>query len=536
MSDAPSERPLIEGERSLSQSSIWRYQRDFYEAAGAGSWAAGIVPHRVTTSPVLVHDYIRTLVAWLDDHGPRVDPSEPDYVIELGAGSGAFAQSFIAQWYGAGGPPHAQPVHYVVTDLVQSNLDVFGKNAHFQRAAALGQLSWAKFDACAPESITLHDGRKLLADAPKNPIVLVANYLFDTLPNDAFAWDGKLLREWRVALREGEGTPAGAALLEKLPLADAEYRAVPCARPFYGDNELDAVLDGELNEPMSFPFPNAGLTCMRFFADRTSNRVLLLSADKGFDEDPLPLETPPEFARHGSHSIMVNYGALRRFFTGRGGQTFTSPRRHFMLRFFVASLGGGKLVRTRWTFEDVFETFSVGDALAVERGDFQHRLQNEPNVPLTRWLGAIRLARFDTYRYLNTLEDLGQRLGQRLGRTESLALRIEIKGALDAVAANVHPSISADVALNVGLNLTQLGFYDEALAYFGESLAAKRSSSWRGMFGATLCLLGLGSVDALKETYQKAIASPVRDEERQEFEQMRALVRDACRQKDVELP
>jgi hypothetical protein len=514
-------KTLIEAARPFSDSSLWKYQRDFYDAASLAAWSTGTVPHRLTTSPLLACDVARTLVAYFDDRRDEIDPSEPVYVVELGAGSGGFARGFLAQWFGKH-RPHPQPVHYVLTDYAQSNVDGFAENSDFSKAAAAGHLSFARFDCTQPAPLQLHDGRRLLDTPPKNPLIVVANYLFDTLPTDGFVSDGKTLREWMVALYDGEDTPPGATtLLERVPHADAAFTQAPVERPRYTEPEFEAVLGDCAKYAVSFGFPIASLVALRFLADATKNRLVLLSADKGYEEmSYLSDDKPPHIAAHGSHSVTVNYYALRRQVERRGGTAWLSPGRSYPLRFFFGAfdVDAVQLPRARWAFQEAFEVFSVGDAsLADLRG-------SSPNDVAARWAAMMRLWRYDTHRYAATINHVS---GAFAG-VDDAEVRDDVRETLEEIARDVHPATPYDVPLNIGLNLTQLQCFNSALKYLGQALASGKSRKWRALFAASLCLAGLGQpAQAVREAYQQALVADVIDEERADFERSHELVKAA---------
>ena len=93
--DEPLEEP-----KPLSQSVLWSLQRAYFERAGIAAWSAGAVPMWVTSNPFIAAAYARVVRAFLHDWeagpgGSALDPGQPVYVVELGAGSGRFAYHFL---------------------------------------------------------------------------------------------------------------------------------------------------------------------------------------------------------------------------------------------------------------------------------------------------------------------------------------------------------------------------------------------------------------------------------------------------------
>src|SRR5512133_2789896 len=83
----------LESGRPLAQSSLWRLQRRYFDEAGIAAWSAGDVPLYVTSNPFIARTYAQTVAAFVRDGmtAQTIDPSQPLYVLELGAGSGRFA-------------------------------------------------------------------------------------------------------------------------------------------------------------------------------------------------------------------------------------------------------------------------------------------------------------------------------------------------------------------------------------------------------------------------------------------------------------
>src|ERR1041385_4675026 len=81
----------LEAPCRLSRSVLWRLQRRFFERRGVAAWSEGQVPHHATSNPYLARAYGRVVLGLLPDWHARLDPSQPLYIVELGAGSGRLA-------------------------------------------------------------------------------------------------------------------------------------------------------------------------------------------------------------------------------------------------------------------------------------------------------------------------------------------------------------------------------------------------------------------------------------------------------------
>src|SRR5690554_4488577 len=110
----------------LSESPIWRMQRQYFEQQGMRAWMEGEVPSYITNNPVLAEAYAELVFGFMRDWARNGgDVTKPIYVLELGAGSGRFAfyllkaLSFLCQRTTEKLPRFC----YIISDLSSSNVE-----------------------------------------------------------------------------------------------------------------------------------------------------------------------------------------------------------------------------------------------------------------------------------------------------------------------------------------------------------------------------------------------------------------------------
>src|SRR4030081_420042 len=86
---------VLEPHVPLAQAMVWRLQRTFYGDQGIAAWSRSHVPQAVTTSPIIARAYARVVLGFWRDMQAELAPSQPLYIVELGAGSGRFAFRFL---------------------------------------------------------------------------------------------------------------------------------------------------------------------------------------------------------------------------------------------------------------------------------------------------------------------------------------------------------------------------------------------------------------------------------------------------------
>ncbi len=310
----------------LSASPLWGLQRRYFRAQGIHAWSSGTVPQQITTNSVIARAYADVAAAFVADCAAAelLDPGEPVHVVELGCGSGRFAHRFLA-WRSEPGPRHratdpawqADPgLRYWATDFAEENLDFLERHPALREPLADGRLELAAFDAAAPAPLTGRArGETLLAQPPKNPLIVLANYVFDGVPQDAFAVAGERLAQWELAL----SAPAGAAKAGTEHLALDRLHAEWSLRPT--EAPAPPLADGT-----TFFDPTGARTVLEWLADRAPRGLLVISADRGaLTPEQLELHRgPPQLGRHGSVSFDVNYHALGAWAVARGGSVLAA--------------------------------------------------------------------------------------------------------------------------------------------------------------------------------------------------------------------
>ncbi len=472
------DEPLIPVENwgPLSASIIWRLQRRYFERAGVDAWRQGTVPHFITSNAFIAAAYARLVCGFLadcaagelDDGFPPLDPAQPIYAVELGSGSGRFAYHFLQAFVEERRLARVAhvPFKLVMTDFTDGTLAFWRAHPSLKPFVESGLLDFARFDAEHDEQLELVESGAVLAPgALRNPLVVIANYFFDGLPEDAFAVEGGRLFELAArALDYTNEPPEDPAALERIIL---HYDKRPIEGGYYDYPDFDRILRGYAERLPDCPihFPVAALACCAFLARLSGDRLLLLSADKGYlHESQLLSQAPPLMAVHGSFSLPVNYHALIEYFRNRGGQAlhpahrpaslvvaafllgrppenFAATRRAFAA---LGEFGPDEFFTLKKAFEAHASAQSVGAALAL------HRLSGGDPAVLLRLVPAL------------------------LERADAMTddERLETRAAIaQAWRLYFHLGEREDLPFALGRLLYELDFLDDAAELFHSSLA-----------------------------------------------------------------
>jgi hypothetical protein len=491
---APTACTLEENQR-LSASRLWRWQRQYFEEQGVEAWRRSIVPHYVTCNPVVATAYARVVFGYLRDlvrESPLgFDATQPLHVLELGAGSGRFTYHFLKKFV-----PMLQRsalshlrVKVVMSDFSARNIAFWKQHPMLQDYVSQGWLDFAQVDASDPQDIVLqHSGEVLSAAQPGNPLVVVANYVFDGIEQDAFYVSGGQLHESLVSLHSPQPEPnlRDATLLQRLSTGFAQRPAR--AQDHYPEPELNHVLQVYQSRLVDTHvlLPTQAMRCLTHLRRLCGNRMLLLSADKGVSrEEDLLFNGEPKLVHHGSVSLMVNYHALGLYVEQQGGWMMTPPHRSQSLQVIAALFDAqpltpehrGALVETCQAYGEHIGEAGPDDFYTLRR--FVQANASELDVP--QMLAYLRLSGWDANNFQACYKPL-----IKCAETMEGPQRREVAAMAAQVWDTYFPlGEEGDMAFALGKLLCEMEHYAEAITHL------QRSRQWYGDTVDTLHHIGL---------------------------------------------
>lgn len=388
----------------LHQSPLFTRQSAVYEALGMRAWSEGLVPWRATTCPLLADVEAELIAAFANDvDGPLT-------VIDVGAGTGRLGFHLVPRLEARG-----VTANVVLADVAPSNVRALSEQPQLAALAATGRLSFEVFDALAPMP-------------RRGATVLLAHYLFDSLPHRAF----------RV-------TESGAVLEGLVDVAQTPWAWR--YEPTSARSELDGRGAG------TFLVPVGAVQALAAWRSAFEGPLLVLAADKGVtprgsDEDPL-------LAQHESVSAGVDFGSLARL---AEGWEHASPA----------------------TASDVFalHAFTTTKAEHLARA-WAHRGGRNEVLQLLERFNALVAAKPDAEMllgFLETTHDDPDLLAQLSGHLREFSLSDRDAGRLVSLLARAGErhflfKQQLDVPFSLGITAHHLGALHLAVALYGRSLA-----------------------------------------------------------------
>lgn len=469
---SPPGRPgwfVLERRVPFSQSMVWQLQRRYFAERGVDAWRHGEVPHYVTSNPTIANAYAEIALAFWRDRERLAPQAEPLTICELGGGAGRFAFHFLKRLEilcaDAGIPPQA--FRYVLTDTADANLAFWRGHPGFEPFFADGRLDLARFDVTSPGSLALEvSGDVIGPGSLAHPLLVVANYLFDSVPQDLFHVRDQRVHACRVSLAVDTAPDAldVAELLDRLQLHyDEEEAAAPYEEPWL--QRLISFYQQRLHNAYVL-FPAVGLRCVRTLAGLSAHGAMVLSADKGHHRlAELEGLAAPRLVRHGSVSLSVNYHAFVQDCLDDGGLALLPADQHASidvigLLWLEDAPAHGE---TQSAYRRHVQEFGPDSFYCITK----HARPTIPGMTVGDILAYLRLGRYDSHqfgRYLPRLLELAPAL--------DAGARLDVIAAIERVWEMYFPlGEDLDLANKIAELLYALDDYAGALDYFERSVA-----------------------------------------------------------------
>ena len=471
---------LLEEKQRFSQSVLWQLQRKFFEQQGIQAWRQGTVPHYITSNPHIANAYAQVVLGFLrdcygiseDEDGTMagINPHQPIYILELGSGCGRFAYHFLKKFHGVYAQSSLKQnlVKYVLTDFTEQNLNYWKTHPSLQPYLEKNLLDFACFDAENGQNITLYQsGETLKSDCLSNPMIVIANYVLDTIPQDLFLIENGQIFESLVTLTSPQVNPNlnlnDPDILSQL---EVNYTQQIINGDFYEDAGFNEVLK-EYQQTLTdtyLLFPHIALRCLNHLRKLCGDRLLLLSGDKGYSrEEDLLFCGEPGIVVHGSFSLMVNYHAIGQYVEQQGGVYLTTPHRHNSLNICAAIFGNHpqNYPETSLAFKSGIVQNNPDDFFTLRQVLAEHY----NTLSIEQILAYLRLSGWDGAVFLDCFSAI-------MAKVENLASSVqeELFWAVQNIGENYYPiGEQQDLPFYLGMLLYNLEYFPEALEYLQQS-------------------------------------------------------------------
>lgn len=412
------------------------------------------------------------------------------------------------------------------------------------------------FDATNDHSIKLYkSGIILEQNKLKNPLVVVANYLFDTLYHDIFQIDdnGDLL-EGLVStgsknLDDKVKDPLNPDIITRFD-NKYEYRFIENIDKYYTNEENDEIHisrvlkwyrdyykklnDTNNKSGASILLPIGALRALRRLSKMSNNRLLVISGDKGNNNpDQFIGLADPHIAVHGSFSLMVNYHAIGAYFTSHhGGFALHNFQDEASLKVSVFMLTGDEMINNKninddnllytnydsdlykdkllerdnkrkdyfpylsQAFNDFIGIFGPNDFFMIQKGI----KEDMPNPPLRTILALLKLSDWDTDVFYKFRDQILNQLPN-----QGMKLKNDICRGLPRLWTHYFVlDVEKDIAFEIGRVYYGIREFELALKYYiiSTNTIGKHQVTYHNQ---GLCYYSLGKLEEALENFSIAV-------------------------------
>jgi tetratricopeptide (TPR) repeat protein len=498
---------ILEAEKPLSQSMLWTLQKDFFANQGPEAWSKGIVPQYITTNPYIANLYAKTIFGYCRDYAARedFDKNTTIYIMELAAGVGRFTYTFLKRFLHIieNSSLKRLKFKYIVTDFAERNIEYWQNHSFLKPYFESGILDCATFDMAEDEEVRLRNSGEVLTKGNlKNPLILIANYTFDSLPQDTFYVDKGYLYEGLITITRPEGNTDTE---DKSILAGLDYYYTDeqiSGTDYYEDKDYNNILlyYKDHLEDTAFYMPIIALRCIFRLRKLFNDDIVLISADKGYkNEEDMDKNYHPFLSKHGCISMTVNFHALELYFKGLSGKAIHSLYEHenVNMSLFMLSSSSHDFIETSMAYNEIIESIGPDDFYLIKRGV----------VPLSSSLTTKELLTFMRFTVWDarTFLECYNLILERLAKEEDFP-KEELITVINKVWENYFPiGEEGDLAYYLGTILAYLGHDNEALELF-ESSCEFYGESAESIYEIALCYYNLGQLEISLEYAEKSLA------------------------------
>ena len=458
----------IEQKILFSESLIWQLNRNFYHDKGVTAWSEDIVPHQVTNSSIAAKTYAELIFAFLKDLALEGSIDQVVYILELGAGHGKlcfnilkYLDSLIAQ------ERNRLPEYcYVLSDIVEDNLLFFKDHPQFQEYYQRGVLDISYFDALESHTLNLRQSKKKISPSDlEQPILTIANYFFDSIPNELFHVKDNVLSVCSISINSSQN-PEGKAAQKLIEEMELTYHKSVVTGSYFEEDYLNTILlpYRKITKESYILFPKIAMTCLSKIKALSKQGMVLLSMDKGYyNMEGLAGRTRPDLVKHGSFSFWVNFHAIGQCCINEGGKALFGTSASFSVE--VGCLLFSNDTAKYYLLQQAYQKYTSQSNLDDFNSIKKLAYTNKSDIKLTEVLALLRMSGYDSNIFIKLLPRLKQ-LTKTITHNERTRL-----GHTIALIWNRYFRIKEqyDLSYELGGIMYDLGYYAEALIYFDHS-------------------------------------------------------------------
>lgn len=478
---------FLEKNVRLSESKIWKYQRRYFEERGPKAWKEEEVPSYGTSNSYAARCQAELILSLLKDLAIKKGKIR---ILELGAGSGKFAHLLLRSLERLlSRPLRSSEIQYVLSDFTESNLSEYPVHPSLGAWFDAGLMDCAHYDLEGGRPVHLRKSGEILQEEADDVLIVIANYVFDGVPQDLFETDANGLREVLVSTTHNEThwneeDPYNLRKL-KVHLTNRIESVKPYTNASW--NEVLQVYETEKKD-LLFSLPVAALLCMDDLSSRFKNCMFLI-CDKGTTTlSELDLSRPQGPVEHGSLSAPVNFHSIGIWARNRNWQTWEDKMERDYLHLNVYTNINAKLPILEQCYTQMHRFLCIDDYVHLRRS---WKKFNE-EVALEELLACLKTSDWDPKVFSMLYEKIINRLDE--GPIHSSHTKI-LRQGLSILRKNHFFESQEDLLFCIGTLYGRLGSFPEAISTFQDSLELY-GENLHTSFNLALCLIESRQVES----------------------------------------
>ena len=505
----------IDRDKKFSESALWEFQRSYFDREGIDAWVKD-VPHYVTSNPFLANCYAQMTVRLVQDWVKKYPEAKnhPFYIMELGTGSGQLSYYILKKIRELKKRLHLEDIHicYLMTDFTESNLKFWDKHPALHQFVDQKMLDFAIFDMEKSKEIILKkSGIKISENSIVNPLIVYANYIFDSITNDAFTIKDQEIHASLVSLStDASNMKHGKPV--SMEQVKPTYKTAEIRENYYDNPVFNEILHEykHLLKDSNILFPIAGLRTIVNLKKLCNDRMFLVSSDKGYSI-PSELENlgHPYIDFHGSFSLMVNFHAIGQYFEKTGGAALIqSPRPGIKTNVFYSGLNLAELPEFALSIYEHVVRLSPGDYFVLHR----NIRDNFPQVPIESLVGHMVFTHWDPHIY----RKITKQVCEQIIKADKEVTDYFIEGMPDMADNFYYMPQAYDVLFDIGLFFHTIRRYNDAIPYY------ERSKHFFGerfdlVYNLAICQYNIGQVKEALTAFRHSLTFRPDSEEAKKF-------------------
>lgn len=381
------------------------------------------------------------------------------------------------------------PFVYVMTEVSPEMIDFYQKHPKLSPLLKSGILDIAIFDSEKDNEISLIESKRILSrsNPSLNPIILIGNYLFDSLRQSAYRIeDGEYYESYCTietrapSPQQQDNSNNGSIDLNSTDIINSmivswKYEKIEKEKINEEEYIKNILFEYEEMKEGSIIIPVGGIKLLKLIEEISDNRIMCIIGDKGYSNiNELNILRDPHIALHGSFSFMVNFDSICKYINNQNGFYINTPYCDgFKVFSYFIGLKKEELSNTLFTFKESMISFGPESFSTLQR------CIKEESIPKFKHLQALlRLSDGDAdvfYKFRGIIVEQGTSNISADGSNCDLILDLKrvynYIYILYQIAKAIYPlQKQKDISFELGRLFMGLKLYHEAINYFNQSI------------------------------------------------------------------